>query len=46
MPNQELKRDFWPGKVEEFEIQTHPKNINCETITDDNRKETEQQMRW
>ena len=43
MPNSELKQwVFWPEKVEEFEKQTHPENINCETITDDNRKETEQ----
>ena len=33
---------FWPEKVEEFEKQTHPENINCETVTDDNKKETEQ----
>ena len=33
---------FWTEKAEEFEKQTHPENINCETITDDNRKETEQ----
>ena len=43
MPNSELKQGvFWTKKVEEFEKQTHPENINCETITDDNRKETEQ----
>ena len=45
MPNSELKQGvFWPEKVEEFEKQTHPKNINgeTETVTDDNRKETEQ----
>ena len=42
MPNSELKQGvFWTKKVEEFEKQTHPKNINCVTITDDNRKETE-----
>ena len=40
MPNSELKQGvFWPEKVEEFEKQTHPENINCEIVTDDNRKE-------
>ena len=40
MPNFELKQGvFWPKNVEEFEKQTHPENINCETVTDDNRKE-------
>ena len=42
MPNSELKRVFWPEKVEEFEKQTHPEKINWETVTDDNKKETEQ----
>ena len=43
MPNSDSKQGvFWPEKVEEFEKQTHPENINCETITDDNRKDTEQ----
>ena len=53
MPNSKLKQGafffwqpkqgvFWPEKVEEFEKQTHPENINCETVTDDNKKETEQ----
>ena len=40
MPNSDLKQGvFWPEKVEEFEKQTHPENINCETVTNDNRKE-------
>ena len=44
MPNSELKQGvFWPEKVEEFEKQTHLENINCEIVTDDNRKETERQ---
>ena len=44
MPNSELKQGvFWTEKVEEFEKKkTHLENINCETITNDNRKETEQ----
>ena len=42
MPNSELKQGvFWPENVEDFEKQTHLENINCETVTDDNRKETE-----
>ena len=45
MPNSELKQGvFWTEKVEEFEKKkkTHLENINCETITNANRKETEQ----
>ena len=37
-----MKRVFWPEKVEEFEKQTPLENIDCETVTHDNRKETEQ----
>ena len=33
---------FWPEKVEEFEKQTPLENLDCETVTYDNRKETEQ----
>ena len=33
---------FWPEKVEEFEKQTPLENLDCETVTHDNRKETEQ----
>ena len=37
MPNSDMKEGvFWPEKVEEFE------NLDCETVTHDNRKETEQ----
>ena len=43
MPNSELKQGvFWTEKVEEFEKKKKLENINCETITDDNRKEREQ----
>ena len=43
MPNSELKRGvFCPEIVEEFAKQTPPKNLNSETVIDDNRKETEQ----
>ena len=43
MPNSELKQGvFWTEKVEEFEKKKKLENINCETIIDDNRKETEQ----
>ena len=33
---------FWPEKVEEFEKQTPLQNLDCKTVTHDNRKETEQ----
>ena len=43
MPNSEMKQGvFWPEKVEEFEKQTPLENLDCETVTHDNRKETEQ----
>ena len=43
MPNSELKQGvFWTEKVEQFEKKKKLENINCETIIDDNRKETEQ----
>ena len=32
----------WPEKVEEFEKQTPLENLDCETVTYDNRKEIEQ----
>lgn len=42
MPNSDLKQGvFCPEKVEEFARQTPPKNVNFETIIDDNRKEIE-----
>ena len=43
MPNSEMKPGvFWPEKVEEFEKQTPLENLDCETVTYDNRKEIEQ----
>ena len=43
MPNSEMKQGVsWPEKVEEFEKQTPLENLDCETVTYDNRKEIEQ----
>uniref|UniRef100_A0A2N9GJ48 U1-type domain-containing protein n=1 Tax=Fagus sylvatica TaxID=28930 RepID=A0A2N9GJ48_FAGSY len=43
MPNSELKQEVvQPEKVEEFE--TPPENLTSESVTDGNRKDTEQQI--
>lgn len=42
MPNSELKQEtVQQEKVEEFENQAPSVNLNCETVSDDNIKETE-----